>query len=147
MAKDNTPREGTNGSVNNHAVEEKRVRIANEAFYAAFRAADFDAMNNLWSKTRSVAVYHPNWQGITGRDSVMASWYRIMVEGAPPEIFPKSQTVILNRNAAFVLCTEDMGGVQTIATNTFVLEDGQWRLTHHQATPLPVAAQDRSQET
>ena len=133
--------------MSNHAVEDKRVRIANEAFYAAFRAADFDAMDALWSRSRSVAVYHPNWQGITGRDAVMASWYRIMVEGAPPEIFPHDQIVILSGNGAFVICTEHMGGVQTIATNTFVFEEGQWRLTHHQATPLPVATQDRTKES
>jgi len=128
------------------SAEKSRILFANEAFYAAFRAADFKAMDALWSRRRNVAVYHPNWQGIMGRDGVMASWYRIMVEGAPPDVFPHDQVVIQARKAAFVICTEDTGGAQTIATNTFVKEDGIWRLTHHQATPLPVAAQDRPEE-
>lgn len=36
-----------------------------------------------------------------------------------------------------VTCTEDLGDVKMIATNTFVLEEGSWLLTNHQAQHLP----------
>lgn len=117
--------------------EKQRVLAANEAFYAAFRAADFEAMERLWSKRRKVTVYHPNWPGIDTRDAVMESWYRILVAGDPPQVSATDPTVILSAKTALVICREDLGGAHLIATNVFVLEDGQWRMTNHQASRLP----------
>ena len=120
--------------------DESGVLAANEAFYAAFRSRDIAAMDALWSRTRSVAVYHPGWPGIEGRDQVMHSWYRILVVGSPPDIRPLEPKVILNGSTAVLFCTEDLGGNAAIATNTFVREGGTWRLTHHQAAGLPAKA-------
>lgn len=120
--------------------EKRRVLAANEAFYAAFRAADFDRMESLWSKRRKVSVYHPNWPGIDTRDAVMESWYRILVAGDPPKVSASHPTVILSEKTAMVICREDLGGADLIATNVFVLEDGEWRMTNHQASRLPTTS-------
>jgi hypothetical protein len=117
--------------------EKHRVLAANDAFYAAFRAADFDAMEALWAKRRKVTVYHPNWPGIESRDAVMESWYRILVAGEPPRVGVSHPTVILSEKTALVICREDLGGTDLIATNVFVLEDSEWRMTNHQASRLP----------
>ena len=116
------------------------VLAANKAFYAAFRAADFEAMDVLWSRNREVTVFHPNWPGISGRQDVMESWFRIMIEGSPPDIEPAAPVVILTRMTALVICDELIGDNRMIATNVFVKEDGAWRMTHHQATQLPEPA-------
>jgi hypothetical protein len=120
--------------------DEDGVLAANEAFYAAFRARDIAAMDGLWSRARSVAVFHPGWPGIEGREEVMDSWYRILVIGSPPSIRPLEPTVILNGSTAVVFCTEDLGDAAAIASNTFVREGGAWRLTHHQSAGLPARA-------
>lgn len=120
--------------------EKQRVLAANEAFYAAFRAADFEAMERLWSRHRKVSVYHPNWPGIDSRDAVMESWYRILVAGDPPDVRASEATVILTGKTALVICQEDLGGTHLIATNVFVLEEGEWRMTNHQASRLPLQA-------
>lgn len=120
--------------------DEERVLAANEAFYAAFRARDIAAMDAMWARSHAVAVYHPGWPGIEGREHVMESWYRILAEGAPPDVRPVEPTVILNGTAAVVFCTEDLGESRAIASNTFVREDGAWRLIHHQAAGLPARA-------
>lgn len=117
--------------------DEFAILEANDAFYTAFRTRDFDSMDELWARQHDVAVYHPGWRGIDGRDAVMASWYRIMFVGEPPEIFPSEPTVIVNGTSAVVFCTEDVGDCRVIASNTFVLEDGTWRICHHQAAGLP----------
>lgn len=121
--------------------EKQRVLAANEAFYAAFQAADFEAMEALWSRRRKVSVYHPNWPGIDTRDAVMESWYRILVAGDPPRVRAIDPTVVLTARTALVICREDLGGANLIATNVFVLEDGHWRMTSHHASRLPAAAQ------
>ena len=120
--------------------DEDGVLAANEAFYAAFRARDIAAMDALWSRTKPVAVFHPGWPGIEGREEVMDSWYRILMVGSPPDIRPLEPTVILNGSTAVVFCTEDLGDDAAIATNTFVREGTGWRLTHHQAAGLPARA-------
>jgi ketosteroid isomerase-like protein len=120
-------------------VERARVLAANERFYAALRESDFNAMDALWSRRKAVAVFHPNWRGIDGRDAVMESWYRILVSGTPPPIHPVEPTAIVNRATGLVICEEDVDGVRLLATNVFINEDGHWRMTHHQASPLPVA--------
>jgi ketosteroid isomerase-like protein len=125
--------------------DEDRVLAANEAFYAAFRARDIAAMDALWARERQVAVYHPGWPGIEGREGVMESWYRILVAGSTPDIRPLDPTVILNGTTAIVFCTEDLGDSSAIASNTFVREDGAWRLAHHQAAGLPARASSNRQ--
>ena len=118
------------------------VLTANASFYDAFRAGDIVAMDELWSRKARVAVHHPGWPGIDGRAEVMASWVQVMVDAAPPPVVCSDECVILNGGKAVVFCIESFGDTQIIASNIFHLEDGQWRMVHHQATHLPVAAED-----
>jgi hypothetical protein len=37
---------------------------------------------------------------------------------------------------ALVTCEEELDGGSLAASNLFVLENGLWRLVHHQATPI-----------
>lgn len=127
--------------------EKQRVLDANEAFYSAFRNADFEAMEALWARKRKVSVYHPNWPGIADRDAVMESWYRILVSGDPPQIRAHAPTVILTGRTALVICQEDLDSARLIATNVFVLEDGEWRMTNHQASRLPTQSGQSSQNS
>ena len=63
--------------------------------------------------------------------------YRILRSGTPPPIEAHDPHVLVHGRTAMVTCTEDLGEGRLIATNTFVLQDGHWRLTGHQARPLP----------
>lgn len=113
------------------------IVAANAAFYRAFRNRDYAAMEALWSPEPTVSCYHPGWPGIVGRDEVMASWYNILVLGEAPAVVERDVSVIRNGPTAMVMCTEDLGEARLIATNTFVLENGRWMMTHHQAAHLP----------
>ena len=126
--------------------EKAEVLAANGRFYAAFRGADFEAMDALWSRRRDVSVFHPSWPGISGRRDVMESWFRIMIEGTPPDIRPLDPLVILTGATALVICDEAVGDSRMIATNVFVKEDGAWHMTHHQATQLPEPASQGPEE-
>ncbi len=132
-------------TTNEDMSEKQAVLAANEAFYAAFRAADFEAMDRLWSRRRNVSVFHPNWPGINTRDAVMESWHRILIAGNPPHVSAIDPTVIVTAKTGLVICNEDLGGANLIATNVFVLEDGQWRMTNHQASRLPATTPQNDQ--
>src|SRR3546814_17800766 len=48
--------------------------------------------------------------------------------------------------AAFVTCYEVIGDSLLAATNIFVLEDGGWKLVHHQAGPCNLPPADLPKE-
>ncbi|MGI9477853.1 MAG: nuclear transport factor 2 family protein [Hyphomicrobiaceae bacterium] len=116
------------------------VLRANHEFYSAFRSGDYARMDALWAQRHDVSVLHPNWDGIQGRDAVMASWFEVMVVAEPPMVTVRDECVVITGRRAMVLCTECFDVTRIVASNLYVLEDDAWRLTHHQATHLPYSA-------
>lgn len=118
--------------------DREAVLFANEAFYAAFRGGDMAAMAELWAERAPVAVIHPGWQALTGRERVMRSWRAILEGPNRPDITCHDASAHLCGEVAYVLCYERVGGGILVATNIFVREDGAWRMVHHQAGPTSV---------
>jgi len=108
---------------------------ANVAFYVAFGAGDLEALDALWAEGREVAVLHPGWPAIFGREAVMESWRRILQGPHSPEVACGDARAFLQGETGFVICIEHLGDGLLVATNIFVREGGQWRLVHHQAGP------------
>ncbi len=127
--------------------EEREVLEANQAFYDAFRTGDLTEMDRLWARDRDVAVIHPGWAAIHGRDAVMESWRGIIEGPAPPEIACDDPHAYVIDGAAFVICTEHLPDGDLVATNVFALEHGRWRLVHHQAGPAPITTEGKAERT
>ena len=117
--------------------DECEVLAANAAFYEAFRARDVALLEELWAKAHPVAVIHPGWPALHGRDEVLDSWRRILEGPAPPDISCTDARAVVLGSAAFVVCTERLEGGSMVATNVFAREDGAWKVVHHQAGPVP----------
>ncbi len=133
--------ESVRGEEESHAVMK-----ANEAFYEVFRSRDLAAMDQLWAQGVPVAVIHPGWPGVHGREEVMASWRGILRNPASPQVRPVDPQVYRYGETAFVVCYESIGEDVLIATNVFVKQGGGWKLVHHQAGPT-FAALPRVQGT
>jgi ketosteroid isomerase-like protein len=118
-------------------VERDAVLFANEAFYRAFADRDLAAMEALWSARSPVACIHPGWNLIAGRDQVMASWRGILSNPQSPAVACRRPQVFMQGDSAFVVCFEEVDGAYLIATNYFRREPGGWKMTHHQAGPVP----------
>ncbi len=118
---------------------ETDIVSANEAFYAAFRDEDIDAMDRLWAQHAPVACVHPGWPPLIGRDQVMASWRAIMSSGAPPIRCGVARVLMLG-DVAQVVCEEHVGADRVIATNVFVREEGRWAMVHHHGSHLVARA-------
>lgn len=121
------------------------VLASNKAFYDAFERLDLDAMSRVWATTAPTSCVHPGWALVHGRERVLASW-----EG----IFKGTERVKLSLHESKAFVSGDMGWVVLVeelevaqqgqlvrafaqTTNTFVREDGEWRLVHHHASPTP----------
>lgn len=113
------------------------VLAANAAFYAAFAAGDVAAVEACWSRSPDVAVIHPGWPAVHGRDAVIESFRQIFDGESPPNIECAEAAVYVSGAFAFVICTEHLEGGDLVATNLFVLEGDAWKMVHHQAGPQP----------
>ena len=119
------------------ADDPQAVLAANEAFYAAFNAKDTTAMDALWARTSPVACVHPGWNILSGREEVLASWEGILTNPGQPRIVAGGAEVLLDSGEiAIVTCRELVAGSPLAATNTFLREDGGWKLVHHHSSPV-----------
>lgn len=119
--------------------EEQAVLRANDAFYTAFSNSDFESMEQLWSTQHHIAVIHPGWPPLLGRQSVISSWKQIMKGGLSSTISCTNTKVNMLGEVALVICNELLAEAELIATNGFILEQGDWKMIHHQAGPLPLS--------
>lgn len=122
------------------------VLAANEAFYCAFASANSDAMGDIWSSTEDITCIHPGWPALNGRAAVLDSWRSILASNAPMIVAADAEVRIIG-DMAYVICNEHLEPGTLIATNIFVIEDGVWKLVHHQAGITPVATPERPPST
>ncbi|MEY4513602.1 MAG: hypothetical protein RLZZ450_5724 [Pseudomonadota bacterium] len=127
------------------------LRAANAAFYAAFERLDLEAMGNLWARSVQVSCVHPGWDLVLGYEAVMQSWKGIF--DGTGEIHFRSEDAQITAGSGMgwvvsreILSTavQNMPIENTLSTiNTFVHEEGVWRIAHHHAAPL-LAGKPRS---
>ena len=123
------------------------VLAANAAFYAAFAAGDVASLEECWSRRTAVAVIHPGWPAVFGRDAVIESFRGILEDGTSPDIECGEAAAYVSGASAFVICTEHLDGGDLVATNLFVLEGDAWKMVHHQAGPQPTRPRSAGNET
>lgn len=113
---------------------EYAVLQANQSFYEAYSTGDMAAMERCWSTQQPVTCIHPGWQVLRGHDRVMASWRALMAgRHSPPQSCESVHAIIIDQ-VAVVTCIERGSAGKLAATNIFVLEDGLWKMIHHQAS-------------
>jgi hypothetical protein len=115
---------------------EAQVIAANEAFYQAFNLKDAALMDSLWAHRAPVSCIHPGWNVLQGRQDVLDSWHSILGNPGQARIVSGGASATVLGELAIVVCRELVGGSPLVASNVFVLEDGAWRLLHHQSGPV-----------
>ena len=113
--------------------ETDAVLRANETFYAAFAAADIEAMTAVWADEEPVSVIHPGMLPLAGREQVLQSWREILGPADTFDIVCVDPQVQLYGDVAVVLCQERVGGHLLAASNTYRRTAGGWALVMHQA--------------
>ncbi len=112
------------------------VLAANDAFYAAFAAMDYSAMELIWARDAKLTCIHPGWNVLSGRGPVMESWEAILSNPSQPRIISGGAAVQVFGDCAVVTCRELVAGSPLAVTNVFVKEAGRWRLAHHHSGPV-----------
>ena len=129
--------------------ESAAVLFANDAFYLTFANQDFKAMRSIWAAQTNVTCIHPGWDVLSGLDEVLDSWEDILASPNATNIVCKNPIVRVLGNFAYVICHEILDQGFLVATNVFVLENGLWKMIHHQAgaAPPPENLEEDTQDT
>jgi ketosteroid isomerase-like protein len=112
------------------------VLNVNLDFYRAFNERSLKTMEAFWAKNAPVLCVHPGWTAVTGRESVLQSWRAILANPDSPRVMCHDDRAFLYGDIAIVQCEEELDSGHLVATNMFIREDGDWKLIHHQASPL-----------
>ena len=123
---------------------EQQILAANQAFYRAFRDRDLNAMSVCWASALDISCVHPGRDQLIVRALVMGSWEKIFAGDSPLQVWPAQERVQGNARQGWVICHEQLAAElqgqtvdqRLIAINTFRLEEGGWKLTHHHASPI-----------
>ena len=131
--------------------EQNAVLFANGAFYAAFASRDAAAMEQVWSKDKSISCTHPGWQPLVGRAEVLASWRSILGNPSAPHITCRQERAVIYGDCAVVTCIEHISEGKNrdeflTATNIFVRAGSIWAMVHHQAGPVNIDPQSLEDE-
>lgn len=109
---------------------------ANRRFYEAFARADLEAMDELWARDVPVTCVHPGWTPLVEREEILQSWQAILSGSTPQEIEYGAAEAYPGEDMGYVVCAENIGETELIATNVFVIEAGAWKMVHHHAGPV-----------
>jgi ketosteroid isomerase-like protein len=121
--------------------DETAILAANTAYYRAFAGADIAAMSRVWADD-NVSCIHPGWPALVNRPAVLESYRDILRNPDQERIDLRNVTVLASGDEARVICVEFVGGAALAATNMFKRIDGEWRMTHHQASPIAALVEE-----
>lgn len=125
--------------------DEQEVLAVNQAFYEALQNLDLEKMGDVWWHENWVKCVHPGRDLIEGWEEVWESWTNIFRSTEYLRVAISRPLVRVVGDAAWVSCIEnvtstlgsDFATAMIEATNIFVRREGQWRMVHHHAAPLP----------
>ena len=130
-------------------LEHAAVLFSNDAFYLAFANKNFEAMRSIWATRSTVTCIHPGWGVLSDRDEVLDSWEDILSSPDAPNIACRTPIVRVLGEIAYVICHEVLDQGCLLATNVFTLEEGLWKMVHHQAgeAPPPENSEEELEDT
>lgn len=136
------------GQAESGPADRAEVEAANAEFYAAFEAADLDAMRGLWLDHAEAMCVHPGALPVRGTAAINRSWALIMANTPYIQFFLTDVETSVLSDTASVTCTENVltaaestddgsfAGAKAVATNVFVRTPAGWRLWIHHASPV-----------
>ena len=122
--------------------DETDVLAANAAYYRAFTGRDIAGMGRLWADDDNVTCIHPGWPALVGREAIVESYRQILSNPQQDRIEPRNELVMISGSVARVLCVEFVSGAALAATNLFRRVGDEWRMTHHQASPIATLVEE-----
>ncbi len=146
---------------NDRLKTEQELHAANDSLYAALNAmftGNLDPMNKLWSHSDYITDMGPFGGRTTGWEAVGAEFKKEAGMKFGGRIVCKELHIYAGTDMGYTVCIEEGEkmsaegkpvAIKHRATNIFHLENGQWKLIHHQtdfSPQLEKATEDRKKQ-
>ena len=130
---------------------------AENAFYDAFRAADIEAMVQVWAVSFDVVCVHPSGPRLEGVLEIRKSWELIFKDGIRRDFELRCRRIVGADNYRMHLLEENITVSGTslvsppvLATNVYQqMQDGWYMVLHHASVspaPLPLEEDEPSDQ-
>ena len=95
-------------------------------------------MSRIWADDDGVSCIHPGWPALVGRQVVLEFYRNILRNPDRERLEHRDEKAIMSGDEGRVVCVEIVSGagVALAATNWFRRVDSEWRMVHHQASPI-----------
>ncbi len=129
------------------------VLEVNTRFYKALGTRDLELMGTVFVHDDRAGCMHPGWVMLKGWEAIRQSWENVFDPRDQLEIKLHNLTVELEGDAAWVTCIQELLYINrepvmmnvSVSTNIFEKNGSQWKMVIHQASPMPISAQQETE--
>ncbi len=130
------------------------VLEVNTRFYKALGTRDLELMGTVFVHDDRAGCMHPGWVMLKGWEAIRQSWENVFDPRDQLEIKLHNLTVELEGDAAWVTCIQELIYINrepvmmnvSVSTNIFEKNGPQWKMVIHQASPMPISAQQETEK-
>ena len=129
------------------------VLEVNTRFYKALGTRDLELMGTVFVHDDRAGCMHPGWVMLKGWEAIRQSWENVFDPRDQLEIKLHNLTVELEGDGAWVTCIQELIYINrepvmmnvSVSTNIFEKNGSQWKMVIHQASPMPISAQQETE--
>ena len=136
-------------------IDKEHILEVNKRFYQALGTRDLDLMGTVFVHDERAGCMHPGWVMLMGWEAIRQSWENVFDPEDQLEIKLHNLTVDIQGNVAWVTCIQELTYIKrdpvmmnvSVSTNIFEKNDSKWLMVVHQASPMPVSAQEDADDS
>jgi len=126
------------------------VLEVNTRFYKALGTRDLELMGTVFVHDHRAGCMHPGWVMLKGWEAIRQSWENVFNPQDQLEIKLHNLAVELEGDSAWVTCIQELVYINrdpvtqnvSVSTNIFEKNGSGWKMVIHQASPMPISAQE-----
>ena len=130
--------------------EESEVFEVNTRFYQALGTRDLELMGTVFVHDERAGCMHPGWVMLRGWEAIRQSWENVFDPEDQLDIKLHNLSIEIEGDTAWVTCIQELTYIKrdpvimnvSVSTNIFEKSDSEWKMVIHQASPIPISAQE-----
>jgi uncharacterized protein (TIGR02246 family) len=135
--------------------DKELILEVNNRFYKALGTRDLELMGTVFVHDERAGCMHPGWVMLEGWEAIRQSWENVFDPEDQLDIKLHNVTVEIEGNAAWVTCIQELTYIKrdpammnvSVSTNIFEKNEKGWLMVIHQASPMPIVAQQEVRDS
>jgi len=131
-------------------IDKDQILEVNTKFYQALGTRDLELMGTVFVHDERAGCMHPGWVMLKGWEAIRQSWENVFDPEDQLEIKLHNLSVEIEGDAAWVTCIQELTYIKrdpvamnvSVSTNIFEKNESGWLMVIHQASPMPISAQE-----